>query len=287
MIPNNFEYHKADSVDDAITLMVKYGEDAKILAGGHSLLPAMKLRLNQPGVLIDIGKIQDLRYIKKDGDQLIIGAGATHHDLATSELARNHLSMLSEAADLIGDVQVRNMGTIGGSIAHADPAADWPGVLIAANATIAIKGQKGSRTVGAEDFFEGFYTTALEENELITAIHIPVPPAGSRSSYKKFMQPASRFAIVGCAAVVSMDAGKCLNVRIGINGLADRAFRASNVEDAIKGKEITEANLDQAVADVGDGEMVMGDHYASEEYREHLARVFIKRALMAAASIEH
>jgi carbon-monoxide dehydrogenase medium subunit len=284
MIPNNFKYHRATSIDDAITLMVKYGDDAKILAGGHSLLPAMKLRLNQPEVLIDIGRIQDLRYIKKEGNELIIGAGATHHDLATSELASSHLRMLSEAADLIGDVQVRNMGTIGGSIAHADPSADWPAVLIAAKANIAVKGPNGSRTVSADDFFEGFFTTALEENELVTAIHVPAPPAGSKSSYKKFMQPASRFAIVGCAAVVSLDAGKCKNVSIAINGLADHAFRATNVEDAIRGYEPTEENLDNAVANVGDGEMIMEDHYASEAYRLHLARVFTRRAIVAATT---
>ena len=282
MIPNNFEYHRAESIDDAITLMVKYGDDAKLLAGGHSLLPAMKLRLNQPGVLIDIGRIQELRYIKEGGNGLTIGAGATHHDILSSELAANHLPMLCEAADLIGDIQVRNMGTIGGSVAHADPAADWPGVLIAAKASIEVKGTNGSRIITADDFFEGFYTTALKENEILTAIHIPAPPSGAGSSYKKFMQPASRFAIVGCAAIVKQKDGKCGSISLAINGLSDCPFRASNVEEALTGTALNEANIDEALAGLGNDVMIMEDHYASEEYRLHLAKVYSKRAIMAA-----
>ncbi len=282
MIPNNFEYHRATSVDDALTLMARHGMDAKLLAGGHSLLPAMKLRLNQPGVLIDIGRIDELRYIKKEGNELVIGAGATHDDIAHSEVARNTLSMLSEAAGLIGDVQVRNKGTLGGSLAHADPAADWPAVMIAARAKIELRSTKGSRTVAADDFFTGFFMTALEDNEIITAIRIPVPPKGARSAYQKFMQPASRFAIVGCAAMVTLDGGQCREVSVAFTGLSDAAFRASNVEAALKGKKPTEENIAAAVQAAGEGVMPMSDHFASEEYRLHLARVYAKRALMAA-----
>jgi carbon-monoxide dehydrogenase medium subunit len=282
MISNNFDYYRAESVDDAITLMAKFGEDAKLLAGGHSLLPAMKLRLNQPEVLIDIGRIQELRYIKKEGRHLIIGAGATHHDIATSELAANHLSMLCEAADLIGDMQVRNIGTIGGSIAHADPAADWPGVLIAAHATIEVKGRKGSRRIAADDFFVGFFETSLGENEIVTAIYIPEPPAGTKSTYQKFMQPASRFAIVGCAAVVHVADGKFDHVSIAYNGLSDHSFRAKSIEDGLSGQATSEDYISKVVANAEHGEMVMSDHYASEEYRSHLAKVYAKRAVMAA-----
>lgn len=282
MVTNKFDYIRAESVDDAITLMVRHGMDAKLLAGGHSLIPAMKLRLNAPGVLIDIRKIQELRYIKKDGNNLIIGAGATHHDVATSELAHQTYSMLPEAADLIGDQQVRNMGTIGGSLAHADPAADWPGVMIAAGASIHLKGPDGERSVPAEDFFTGFYMTELQENELLTAISIPLPPEETRSAYQKFMQPASRFAIVGAAAAVTVKGGKIERVKVGINGLADAAFAADNIEKALLGREPTEANIDAAVEGTGADAMVMADHFASEEYRLHLAKIYAKRALMAA-----
>ena len=282
MVTNKFDYVRAESIDYAITLMAKHGMDAKLLAGGHSLIPAMKLRLNAPGVLIDIRKIQELRYIKKDGNNLVIGAGATHHDIATSELARQTYSMLPEAADLIGDQQVRNMGTIGGSLAHADPAADWPGVMIAAGAVIHLKGPDGERSVPAEDFFTGFYMTDLEDNELLTAISIPSPPEGTRCAYKKFMQPASRFAIVGAAAAVTVEGGKIARVKVAINGLADAAFAADHIEEALLGKEPTEANVDAAVEGTGAEVMVMADHFASEEYRLHLAKVYAKRALMSA-----
>ncbi|MCB0559385.1 MAG: xanthine dehydrogenase family protein subunit M [Lewinellaceae bacterium] len=283
MIPNSFDYHRATSVDEAIRLMAQHGMDAKLLAGGHSLLPAMKLRLNQPGVLVDIGRLAELRYIKKEGDSLVIGAGATHDDIANSEVARNTLSMLSEAANLIGDVQVRNKGTLGGSLAHADPAADWPAVMIAAHAHIELRGPNGSRTVAADDFFTGFYMTALAEDEIITAIRIPAPPKGTHSSYQKFMQPASRFAIVGCAASVTKDGGVCQKVSVALTGLSDTAFRASNVEAALTGKKLTKENIAAAAQAAGEGVMAMGDHFASEEYRLHLAKVFAKRALMAAA----
>ncbi len=283
MIPNTFEYHRAASVDEALSLMARHGIDAKLLAGGHSLLPAMKLRLNQPGVLIDIGRIAALRFIKKEGGSLVIGAGATHDDIANSELARSTYSMLSEAAGLIGDVQVRNKGTLGGSLAHADPAADWPAVMIAADAKIELKGLNGSRTVAAEDFFTGFFTTALGADEIITAIRIPEPPKGANSAYKKFIQPASRFAIVGCAAVATMQEGVCQKVRVAFTGLSDTAFRAANIEAALTGKKPTEENIAEAAKNAGEGMMVMSDHFASEEYRLHLARVFARRALTAAA----
>ena len=282
MIPNKFDYHRASSVDEAISLMAQHGMDAKLLAGGHSLLPAMKLRLNQPGVLIDIGRLDELRYIKKEGNELVIGAGATHDDIAHSAAARSTFSMLSEAADLIGDVQVRNKGTIGGSLAHADPAADWPAVMLAANAQIELRGPNDARTVAAADFFTGFFMTALEDNEIITAIRIAEPPKGTGSSYQKFMQPASRFAIVGCAAAVTVDGGVCQKVSIGFTGLADGAFRASNVEAALTGKKPTEENIAAAAQLAGEGVMPMSDHFASEEYRLHLARVYAARALTAA-----
>ena len=203
MIPSEFEYLRAGSVKEAIDLLSEKGPDVKILAGGHSLLPAMKLRLNSPSVLIDIGGLPDLSYIKEDDGYLAIGAGTTHAAIAESELIMEHIPMISETAASIGDVQVRNKGTIGGSIAHADPAADWPAALLAGDAEISITGSNGSRTVPAANFFHGLFSTDLAENELITEIRLPIPAANTRSTYLKFVQPASRFAIVGCAATVS------------------------------------------------------------------------------------
>lgn len=283
MIPTNFQYHRASSIDDAISLMAEHGMEAKILAGGHSLLPAMKLRLNQPGVLIDIGRIAELKGIGRSNGNLVIGAGTTHEELADSELVKQTLSMISEAAGLIGDVQVRNVGTIGGSLAHADPAADWPAVLIAARATVEVKGPNGARSIAADDFFTDFFATALEENELITAIRIPTPSSGTNSSYQKFMQPASRFAIVGCAATITRKGAVCEAVSLAFTGVSDCAFRDKDVEAALIGKAPTEENISAAAAKAAEGAFILSDHFASKKYRLHLAKVFAKRALTAAA----
>ena len=282
MIPNSFNYHKARSVDEALTLLKSHGEDAKLLAGGHSLIPAMKLRLNQPDTLIDIGKIPELNFIKKEGDTLVIGAGTTHHKIAVSDLVKSTVSMLSEGADLIGDVQVRNVGTLGGSIAHADPSADWPALMLASDATIVTKSAEGSRSISASDFFTGFFMTALEENELITEIRIPIPSGNTKSSYKKFMQPASRFAIVGCAAMITQVNGICEAVNVAFTGVSDMAFRDSTVEEALKGMPCTAENIENAANLAAGSVDVLSDHFASVPYRKQLAKVFAKRALMAA-----
>ena len=225
MIPSNFDYIKAGSVDEAIGLL--QDTDAKLLAGGHSLLPAMKLRLSSPSKLIDISQIADLRFINDKGDHLSVGPATTHYGLESSELVQSKILMLSEVAGSIGDLQVRNKGTIGGSIAHADPAADWPASLVATEAEIVVKGANGERSIAATDFFTGLFTTALQEDEIIIEIKIPIPPANSGTSYQKFMQPASRFAIVGCAAVVTKSNGNCERVRVAFSGLGDNAFRAT------------------------------------------------------------
>ena len=281
MIPNTFEYHKASSVDDAIQALSS-GE-AKILAGGHSLIPAMKLRLNSPGKIVDISKLSDLKYIREAGNQIAIGAGTTHAMIAASDVIQAKLSMMSQAAGVIGDPQVRNAGTIGGSIAHADPSADWPASLLAAGFEVAVKGPGGSRVIAGEDFFQGFYTTALGENEIITEIRVNTPSSGSSSAYAKFMQPASRFAIVGCAALITVSGGVCSDVRIGFTGVSDVAFRDSGVENALKGKAPTADNIAEAASRAAEGIDIMSDHFASETYRKHLAKVYAKRALVAAA----
>ena len=215
MIPVAFNYEKANTVDAAIAALAS-GE-GKILAGGYSLLPAMKLRLNQPGGLVDISAIPTMKGIREEGDQIIIGAGSTHYDILTNELIKEKLPFFSAAAGMIGDVQVRNRGTIGGSLAHADPAADWPALVQAADAVIEIVGSNGIRTTAATDFFTGFYSTQLTGKEIITAIRVPVPPAGSKMVYLKFSHPASRFAIVGCA-VLRLASGK---INIAFSGVAD------------------------------------------------------------------
>lgn len=280
MIPASCAYKRAASVEEALALLAEHGGEAKILAGGHSLLPAMKLRLNQPGILIDIARIASLRYIREEGGQIAIGAATTHNDIAISDLLARNVPVFPHAADLIGDVQVRNRGTLGGSIAHADPAADWPAVLLATDAVIVVKGSSGERHIPAVEFFTGFYSTALEEGELITEVRVPLPPAGTRSAYHKFMQPASRFAIVGCAVSVTVSGGICSQVRVALTGVAEAAFRDPAVEIALEGKAPSAEGIAAAAQHAAQGVTVLADHYASEKYRGHLARVFVKRALL-------
>jgi len=264
MIPAEFNYIKATSVDQAVGLLAEHGYDAKILSGGHSLIPAMKLRLNRPAVLIDIGGIASINSITEEGDTIVVGANCTHKAIATSELVKAHVNILSQTASVIGDVQVRNRGTIGGSLAHADPASDYPATVLATEASIEVQGPSGSRSIAAKDFFQGIFTTSVADNEVITAIRFP---KSSNGVYLKFFQSASRFAVVGCAAIKDGN-----GVRVGLTGVSDTPYRASAVESAYDGTTA-------AAAHATDGVDVMGDHFASEEYRAHLARVFVGRAL--------
>ena len=279
MIPTSFEYKKASSVDEALSLL---NENSKLLAGGHSLIPAMKLRLNQPSTVIDISRISELRGIRDGGDHIIIGANSTHHDIVKSELVKSSAAILSQGGDTIGDIQVRNKGTLGGSIAHADPAADWPAMLIACSATIRLQGKQGSRDVPADDFFLGFYETALTEEEIITEVHVPKQSTNTISYYAKFPQPASRFAIVGCAVVVTLDDGVCDQVNIAFNGVSDHAFRDHAAQNVIAGKAFSKENVDAAATAAAEGVDIMSDPYASEKYRKHLAKVFTRRAFAGA-----
>ena len=282
MIPAAFDYHKASSVAEAVGLLKEHGMDAKILAGGHSLIPAMKLRLNQPGILIDISGIADLSGIKDDGRKLIIGANTTHGTIAKSADVASGAPILAETAGVIGDVQIRNKGTIGGSIAHADPAADWPAALIASNASIEVMGGGGNRTIAASDFFTGIYDTALEDGEVIVAIHVPKTPGTSGSAYAKFFQPASRFAIVGCAAILEMKDSYCVSASVAFTGVADAAFLDEKVSAALAGQTLNDETIKAASAMEADGADILGDHFASAEYRQHLAKVFAERAIRAA-----
>lgn len=274
MIPSSLEYKRASSIDEALS-MVNAG--AKILAGGHSLIPALKLRLDAPGTLVDISKISELRYIKDNGDHIAIGAASTHHDIMTSSAIQSKCAMMSQTAAVIGDVQVRNMGTIGGSIAHADPAADWPASLLAADAVIEMRSSSGSRSVAAGDFFQGLYMTALEEGEIITEIRVPVVE-GATSAYVKFMQPASRFAIVGCAVMLTQRGESIHDPRVAFTGVSDKAFRDAAVEAALNATP----RVDAAAQAAAEGVDILSDHFASEDYRKHLAKVYAKRAIEAA-----
>lgn len=276
MIPTAFNYSKPTTVAEAISAIAV--GDGKILAGGHSLVPALKLRLNQPGHLVDISGIAELRGIRADADEIIIGAAATHHEIATSELVRSKLPMFAEGAGMIGDVQVRNRGTIGGSLVHADPAGDWGAMVLAAGATMIVQGPDGKRQIAASRFFTGIFSTSMEEGEILTSIRVPFDGV-AKSSYQKFAQPASRFAIVGCAAVRSKD-GK---VRIALTGLSDAPFRDKAAESAASGKPLDAATIAAASAVSAEGVPVNVDHYASEKYRKHLAKIFVRKALEAVA----
>jgi carbon-monoxide dehydrogenase medium subunit len=275
MIPAAFDYQKARSVDEAINAL-QTGE-GKLLAGGHSLIPAMKLRMNRPSKLVDISGIAALKGIREEDGEIVIGAGATHADILNDNLVKNKLPFFSSAAALIGDLQVRNHGTIGGSLAHADPAADWPALVLAANASIEVQSKAGKRRVASNDFFQGLFTTALQDGELILSVRIPVPPEGTRTSYQKFSQPASRFAIVGCAAMRTPD-GK---TNIAFTGVAENAFRDTNAEQQVSGKPLTEETIQSASNAAIEGRTVLGDHFASEDYRRHLAKLFLKKTLQA------
>ncbi|MEM7102165.1 MAG: xanthine dehydrogenase family protein subunit M [Bacteroidota bacterium] len=285
MIPSKFKYQKAGSVADAIRLLSETDGEAKLLAGGHSLLPSMKLRLSEPDALIDISKLEELKSIRKDGNTLVIGAGCTHHAIATSSLVEGHMSMISQAGHMIGDPHVRNVGTIGGSLAHADPAADWPALMLAANAVIVVRGPGGERQINAGDFFKSLFFTALNDNEIITEIRIAAPPHGAHSAYAKFHSPASRYAIVGCAAFLQLDGLNCLSARIAFTGASSTPFRDTGVENALVGKAINEESIHEAAQLAAEGVQMMTDHFASEKYRRNLARVYAKKAIRAAAGL--
>ncbi len=284
MIPSEFDYVKAGSVQEAIGLLQQHGDDAKVLAGGHSLIPLLKLRLASPAVLVDISGIGDLRGIKSGGDKVTIGALTTHNDLEQSAELKGSFPILSEAATLIGDPMVRNRGTFGGSLAHADPAGDWPAVALALGAQMHITGSGGERTVAADDFFIDILTSDVQPGELLTSIDLPMPSGKVGMSYQKFSHPASGYAVVGVAAMVTLDgSGNCSSARVAVTGAGAKAVRLTSVEEALVGKSLTEENVAAAAGTAGEGIDYLGDIYASEEYRAHLVKVFAKRAVLAAA----
>ena len=282
MYPAAFEYHAPGSVQEALGLLGKL-DDAKILAGGHSLVPMMKLRLAQPKHLIDLRKVPGLNTIKEDGAMIAIGAMTTHWEVESSKVLQAKCPVVSDTAKIIGDPAVRNKGTIGGSLAHADPAADMPATVIALGAEFVCQGAKGKRTVKVDDWFQGLMATALGEDELLVEIRVPALPAGTGSAYMKFAHPASRFAIVGAAAVITVDKqGTCTKAGVGITGAGTKAVRAKGVEAGLVGKRLDAATIEAAAQKAADGVDVQADLQGSVEYKSHLCRVFARRAVEAA-----
>jgi carbon-monoxide dehydrogenase medium subunit len=280
MFPASFGYQAARSVEEALELLTKYGEDAKLLAGGHSLIPAMKLRLASPRYLIDIGRVPGLSGIRIDGDTLAIGALTVHADIVHSDLVRERVPGLSDAAGVIGDVQVRNRGTIGGSVAHADPAADFPVILTALAASFVAVSPSGRRTISVDDFFVDFYTTALAPNEVLTEIRLPLPPSSAGTAYHKMAHPASGYVVVSAGALLNRDSsGRCASARIAIGGLGSGPLRAKAAEAALQGKSLAAEIIAAAAAKAGDGANADDDFYASAEYKLHMATVLARRAM--------
>jgi carbon-monoxide dehydrogenase medium subunit len=280
MIPATFDYQAPTTIDEALSLLAANPDEAKILAGGHSLIPAMKLRLAQPGMLVDIGRIKDLAYIREEGDQIAIGAMTTHYQIESSALLQKICPLLPDCASHIGDVQVRNKGTIGGSVAHSDPAGDWPAAMIALNAQMVLVGANGERTIKADDFFVDLLTTALTPGEILREIRVPKPSGRFAHSYQKVRHPASGFAVVGIAVAMRLAVdGSCESAGVGVTGVASKAYRAAAVEAALKGQKLNDETIAQAAAHATDGVDANSDLYASEDYRRHLAQVYTGRAL--------
>ncbi len=279
MWPNNFEYERAETVEQALEMI---GEEGKFIAGGHSLLPVMKLRLSAPEQLVDIGRIEALKGISADGS-LTIGATTTHAEIAASADVQSMCAALASAAGQIGDPPVRNFGTLGGNVAHADPASDPPTVLMAAGADINIQGADGARSVGAEDFFVDLFETALEEGELITSVTLP-DLSGHKTAYAKFPHPASRYAIVGVCVVLEMDGDVCAGASVAVGGATVKAVKCAAAEAALTGAALDDAALDAAADAVKSDieEWLAGDIAYPESYRQQMAGVYLKRAVKAA-----
>ena len=278
MYAAEFDYVRASSIEEAISLKGA-NDDSSLLAGGHSLIPAMKLRLSTPQKLIDISGLDQLKNISNNGNYISIGALSTHKKCAESDIIQSNCPALSDAASVIGDPHVRNKGTLGGALAHSDPQADYPGVVLALNATIIVEGSGGERTIEAVDYFTGLWETELGENEILTEVRIPTDRANANSCYLKFPQPASRYPYVGCGVSLSSSSGTCLDIRVGFSGVGEWAFRDSGIESALKGQPLNESTIASAADKAAEGKAVLSDHFVSEEYRRAMAQVYAKRAL--------
>ena len=285
MFAADFDYYAAESITEVMQLLER-NPGASLLAGGHSLIPLLKLRLSRPPAVIDIGRIGALRGFRRQGPEIRIGCLTTHADLAGSPTMQDFCPLLSEVTGLIGDPQVRNRGTIGGSVAHAEPAADLPTALTALGASFRATGPRGQRSIGVGDFFLGVFETALETNEILTDVIVPMKQEGQGMAYAKFPHPASRFAVIGAAAVVNVQDGRCQSASVALGGLVTRPIRASRVEQALADSPLSEAVIAEAaslaIEDLGD-EDLLGDVFASAEYRRAVAPSYVREALTRAA----
>ena len=283
MIPAEFEYESPSTLDEALRLLGRHGDEAKILAGGHSLLPLMKLRLAAPRYVVDIGRLRGMDYIREEKDKIAIGALVTHAQVAASDLLSEKCPLLPETASVIGDMQVRNRGTIGGSLAHADPAADYPAAILALDAEMIVQSTSGKRTIPAEKFFVDLLSTGIRPGEILTEIRVPVRADGEGSAYRKFHQPASGFAIVGAAARVTIGkGGKIEAIALGMTGVGSKAYRAVAVEKALRGKSANDKLIAEACEKAAQGVDPLSDIFASAAYRREMASVFARRAISAA-----
>jgi len=288
MVSKNFEYFAPTSVDEATSLLSKHRGKAKVLAGGHSLIPMMKLRLVEPNILVDIGQIKGLSYVRKEEDGVAIGSMTTYREMATSSVIQSNYPLLADASARVADLQVRNRGTIGGSLAHSDPAGDIPAVVLAIGGSVVARTRRSTREINIDRFQVAFLTTALRDNEIITEIKLPGLASGTGTAYSKFHQPASHYAITGVAAVITISGKTCTDARIAVTGSGDKATRARRTERILKGKELTPAVIrraaSRAAAEIGDA--LNEDIHASAEYREHLTQVHagyaIDQAVLAA-----
>ena len=281
MIPAPFDYVRPGTVDEAVTALQQAGEDAKILAGGQSLIPVLRLRLAAPSTLIDLGGIPQLRRIRDDGDRIAIGAMAPHHEVMRDELVKEHVGLLAQATATVADNQVRHRGTLGGALAHADPAGDLGGVALALEAEFVITGPGGQRTVSADDFFVDYFTTALAEDEILTEVRFP-KYTGWGSHYEKFNRTAQSWSMVAIAAAVRTEGGTIAEARVGLSNMGATPLRARGVEEALVGRPATAEAVRAAAERVTEGTAAPSDADAASDYREHLARVLTGRAVLAA-----
>nr|ABZ09424.1 putative FAD binding domain in molybdopterin dehydrogenase [uncultured marine microorganism HF4000_APKG8C21] len=285
MTTSTFEYYAPTSVAEAAELLARHGDKAKLLAGGHSLVPLMKVRLARPEVLISLGKIDSMAYIRESDGGLAIGAMTTYSQLESSDLVKSRAPLLAEAAGLVADPQVRNMGTIGGSLAHSDPAGDLPAVALALGAQLITSSTGDHRTINADDFFVDLLTTSLRPNEILSEIVIPALAPRTGTAYAKFANKASHFAVVGVAAVVTLGLdGACQDARVGVTGAGPKATRATETESALKGSRLDDSTIRSAAQSAGAGIEFNADIFASADYRAHLVTVYAGRAIREAAS---
>ncbi|MCF7552872.1 xanthine dehydrogenase family protein subunit M [Pseudonocardia sp. WMMC193] len=282
MIPAKFDYVKPSSVEDAVRALADGGDDAKILAGGQSLLPVLRLRLAAPSVVIDLGGIPELRRIREDGDRIAIGAMAPHHDVLRDELVTQHVELLSKATATVADPQVRHRGTLGGALAHADPAGDLGAVALALDAEFVIAGASGTRTVSAAEFFQDYFTTAIGEGEILTEVRFP-KYTGWRTHYEKFNRTAQAWSMVAVAVALKVEGGSIAEARVGLTNMGTTPIRASGVEAALVGQQATADAAQAAAEHATEGTAAPSDADAAADYREHLARVLTGRAVLAAA----